>query len=179
MQWKRNELAAILLVAAWLVICVSGCGRHLIFTTYTTIGVEVKGVNNVPTALRLAFKRFEGAVVPVDPSERDENGNEREMHSVVSGLDFKQSAFRTQVAQVFATGDAATIAASSADWRNLSDAEILNMSGAAKTKSPESSADGGTKGLNKTLEMLRNRVGLRDALLGVLKSQWKKGGSDR
>ncbi len=82
-----------------------GCARDLIFTTYTTVGVEVKGTNNIPTAMRLAYKRFEGAIVPV---QLNKPGN---AHSIFAGMEVKQHGFRVQVAQVFATGEAAILAA--------------------------------------------------------------------
>ncbi len=91
----------------------TGCGRDLVFTTYTTLGVEIKGVNNVPTSLRLAYKRFEGAIIPVDlkATDHDDNQAHAPAHSIFAGMDVQQGGFGVKVAQVFASGKAATNAA--------------------------------------------------------------------
>lgn len=88
-----------------LLLPLAGCARNLIFSTYTTIGFELKGESEIPTSVRLAYKRFAGAVVPVDPQLDDP------AHSVVAIIDAEQSWWRVRVNQVFATGAAADQAA--------------------------------------------------------------------
>lgn len=109
-KWRR--LVSIVIGA--FAPLMSGCGRDLIFTTYTTVGVEVKGVNNIPTALRLGYKRFEGAVVPVDLKARDAQEKHLPAHSIFAGMEVEQKAFGVRVAQVFATGEAAKAASAAA-----------------------------------------------------------------
>ena len=90
-------LAATLLVA--------GCAKDLLFMTYTTLGVELTGQGNIPTSVRLAYKRFEGAVIPVDPKTG------AEALSVLASIDAEQSLWTVRVNEVFATGEAAKTAA--------------------------------------------------------------------
>lgn len=77
------------------------------FATYTMFGVEIKGEGITPTAIRLAYKRFEGAVVPVDASAKDDV----KAHSVLAGIQAEQDLWVVRINQVFATGEAARIAA--------------------------------------------------------------------
>ena len=102
--WFRPtvRLTAMLIV----VIPVAGCTKDLVFATYTTVGVEVTGMDGIPTSVKLAYKRFEGAIIPVDPTDEDSPA-----HSVLATINTKQVGFGVHVNQVFATGEAARLAA--------------------------------------------------------------------
>lgn len=107
MRTKRflTRSKAPFVICGVLLACSGGCGRNLVFTTYTMFGVEIKGEGTMPTALRLAYKRFEGALIPVDISD------DAKAHSVLATIDARQGAFHVHISQVFATGRAAKIAA--------------------------------------------------------------------
>jgi len=63
---RRLSTVGVVLLAGLL----SGCrtGTHLLFfTTYTKVGLDISAVNGTPTQALFGYKRFEGAIVPVDP----------------------------------------------------------------------------------------------------------------
>lgn len=91
-----------------LQIGLAGCARNLLFSTYTTLGFELQARGTMPTALRLAYKRFEGAIIPVDVGDV----TVPEAHSVLASFDANQTWFQgIRITQVFATGAAAELAA--------------------------------------------------------------------
>ncbi len=89
----------------------AGCGTNtLVFTTYTNLGLDVSAANGTPTKAVLGYKRFEGAIIPVDPSKR--TATEGDAMSVYAAIDMRnQWLDGLTVLQVFATGDAAVKAA--------------------------------------------------------------------
>ncbi|MCR9093060.1 MAG: hypothetical protein NXI30_02475 [bacterium] len=88
----------------------SGCSvssDSLIFTTYTKVGLDVSATDGTPTEAVFGYKRFEGAIVPVD-----ETSDEPATHSVFAGLCIENSWLGgLDIHQVFATGAAAETAA--------------------------------------------------------------------
>ena len=52
------------------VVLASGCqSNQLVFTTYTKVGLNISGTGEVPNNFTFGYKRFEGAIIPVDPSK--------------------------------------------------------------------------------------------------------------
>lgn len=46
-----------------------GCSStHLVFSTYTKVGLDMTVGDGVPPRVAFAYKRFEGAIIPTDPS---------------------------------------------------------------------------------------------------------------
>lgn len=82
----------------------SGCATdHLIFTTYTKVGLDMTVAEGTPTEAVFGYKRFEGAIVPVDPDEED-----AEVPSIYAGVCVENSwIYGLEVGQVFATGESA------------------------------------------------------------------------
>lgn len=105
----------------------TGCAtKHLIFTTYTKVGLDVTLADAQPTQAMFGYKRYEGATVPVDlcspastPAEAQKSrGNcsegdvEREAMSVYAGMEIHNSWMDgLEILQLFATGEAAVNAA--------------------------------------------------------------------
>jgi hypothetical protein len=86
---------------AGLLVC--GCAKPVVFTTHTSIGLDVSGTAQFPNKVSFSYNRQEAALVP-----RQTNG---EAHSVFGGLDSDISFWRGSVIkQTFATGEAAKIA---------------------------------------------------------------------
>lgn len=57
---------------AALCLMTTGCTpRHLVFTTYTRLGLNITAAGDVPTNLGFGYKRFEGVIIPVDPTKAD------------------------------------------------------------------------------------------------------------
>lgn len=80
-----------------------GCQSRVIFTTQTSLGLDVSGTAQVPNKVSFSYNRFEGSIVP-----RKTNG---EAHSVYGGLDADMSFFDgSTIKQTFATGKAAMLA---------------------------------------------------------------------
>jgi hypothetical protein len=118
---KRNRF--LLAVGACLVVFVAACAsRSLVFTTYTDIGLDVGLANDVPAKVVLGYKRFEGAVIPVDLSRQQatsgtppstgtavqKSESSQEAMSVYAALNMKNTwSDGLKLVQVFATGDAA------------------------------------------------------------------------
>ena len=98
---------------ACLVLAAAGmsCGcrsKDLVFTTYTKVGLHMTAEGTTPTSLQFGYKRFEGAIIPVDPAVAATNGvvTVAPIYAAVSVTNgwFSGIAIR----QVFATGAAAT-----------------------------------------------------------------------
>jgi hypothetical protein len=108
-----------------LVVCglATACTtKHLVFVTYTKVGVDIGVADSVPNQLTFGYKRFEGAIVPVDPcvskneKAKDDcaeaNEEQPEAMSVYAGMDLENSWVNgLTITQLFATGDAAINAA--------------------------------------------------------------------
>jgi len=98
-----------LLTLAASVACLmaTGCtSRHLVFTTYTRVGINMTAAGEVPTNLGLGYKRFEGLIIPVDPSKADPA--KPNLPSVRASLKFHNRWFKgLDLEQDFATGEAA------------------------------------------------------------------------
>lgn len=101
-------LAAVVAIA--LCAGLSGCttnGRHLIFSTYTKLGVEMSFVDQAPRQFIFAYKRFEGAIVPVDKDD-----DKTEMPSLYAAININSNWLNgLDIYQEFATGSAAVAAA--------------------------------------------------------------------
>jgi hypothetical protein len=100
---KQLKIAAVSLI----VLAAAGCSqldKRVVFATKTNLGLDVSGTAQVPDKVSFTYGRFEGAIVP-----RSENGDP---YSVYGGLDADVNFFGDQtIKQVFATGEAAIIAA--------------------------------------------------------------------
>ncbi len=134
--FHRRQIAAALaaaLAAGTGPGCSTGTGEHLIFTTYTKVGVDISAVNQTPTEAVFGYKRFEGAIVPVDPGDT----TKPEAHSVFAGLCARNNWLTgLKIAQVFATGAAAVdIASSEAEAKGI--AAILKCSADSSTEAEE------------------------------------------
>lgn len=98
-------------VISMALLTTSCASRTLVFTTYTNIGLDVSAANGSPTKAVFGYKRFEGAVIPVDPSKRTKNDGDA--MSVFAAIDLKNEWLNgLSVLQIFATGQAAENAAS-------------------------------------------------------------------
>lgn len=102
--------AILLVAAACLSLSLAACApRNLIFTTYTTVGLDVSATDAKPTKAVLGYKRFEGAIVPVDPdAPANSDGTERDAMSVYAAVNMSNTWLNgLDLTQVFATGPAA------------------------------------------------------------------------
>ena len=88
-----------------LLLFSSGCANRLFFATKTSIGLEVSGTSQMPDKVSFSSSRYEGAIVP-----RASSG---EPYSVYGALDADVQWFPPDyvIRQIFATGEAARIAA--------------------------------------------------------------------
>ena len=89
------------------VLLVTGCATDremLFFGTHTAIGVDVSGTVGAPDSVSLGYRRNEVAIVP--PKS---DGSAR---SVLGAIDADLGIGEARVKQLFATGDAAVLAAS-------------------------------------------------------------------
>lgn len=94
---------AIIPLLAAAVCFTAGCKSRVIFTTQTSMGLDVSGTAQMPNKVSFSYNRFEGAIVP-----RKTNG---EAHSVYGGMDADMSFFGGHtIKQTFATGKAAMLA---------------------------------------------------------------------
>lgn len=115
MKIKKNFLL-ILILAALL----SGC-KNLYFGTSTSVGLDVSGTSKIPTKASFAFDRSEIAIVPDD--------SEGNAHSVFASLDSEWTWFNGFIVdQIFATGEAADIAATEPRISVQYDPKDLNTS---------------------------------------------------
>lgn len=93
----------ILPLLATALVLVAGCKTPVVFSTHTSLGLDVSGTAQLPNKVSFSYHRFEGAIVP-----RKTNG---ESHSVYGGLDADLKFFGGHVIkQTFATGKAAMLA---------------------------------------------------------------------
>ena len=102
-SYLRSCLAAGLTA---LLLC--GCAKPVVFSTHTSIGLDVSGTAQYPNKVSFSYNRQEAALVP-----RQKNGA---AHSVFGGLDSDISFWKGSVIkQTFATGEAAKIATGGGD----------------------------------------------------------------
>lgn len=109
---NRTPLRVLTLLA--VVSLTPGCGstNHLVFTTHTKAGLDITATNGTPSGLMFGYKRFEGAIVPVDTKGALAAGQEPKMMSIYASLDLNNGWFQgISIFQVFATGRAAENAA--------------------------------------------------------------------
>jgi hypothetical protein len=98
---RRTTLLFALLAA--LPACQSD---RLVFTTYSKIGLDVSSVNGTTAGFMLGYKRFEGALIPVDMSKVSHQPSD--LMPVYASLIMRNGWFQgLKVSQFFATGDAA------------------------------------------------------------------------
>jgi len=84
-------------------VLVAGCRNRVVFTTQTSLGLDVSGTAQLPNKVSMSYNRFEVALVP-----RKTNG---EAHAVYGGLDADVKFFAGHtIKQTFATGKAAMLA---------------------------------------------------------------------
>ena len=97
----------LLLPVACLGLIGTGCHNDaLVFTTYTKVGLHASATGNTPNNLMFGYKRFEGAIIPVDPTKP-----ESDVASVYAAISLTNGWFSgIHLQQVFATGDAAVSA---------------------------------------------------------------------
>jgi hypothetical protein len=90
-----------------LALMAGGCAsKQLVFTTYTKVGLNITATGEVPNSLTFGYKRFEGAIIPVDPSKVT-NGSP-EMPSVYAAIGVTNKWLKgLHIYQKFATGTAA------------------------------------------------------------------------
>ena len=92
-----------------LTLC-SCANDHLAFTTFTKVGLDISAAESTPTSAMFGYKRFEGALIPVDPKDTDIDPGD--VHSVYAAIDLNnQWLGGIDIKQVFATGEAAVNAA--------------------------------------------------------------------
>ena len=101
-------MAKLAILASMILMICPGCSsKNLIFTTYTTVGLDISATDAKPTKAVFGYKRFEGAIVPVDPTDET-----KEAMSVYAGINLKNQWLQgLDLVQVFATGKAAENAA--------------------------------------------------------------------
>lgn len=100
---KRDGL---ILSSLSLGVLLTGCANRLVFTTQTSLGLDVSGTAQVPNKVSLSYNRYEAAIVP-----RKTNGD---AHSVYGGLDADISFIKgSTIQQTFTTGEAAKLATGS------------------------------------------------------------------
>lgn len=88
-----------------------GCAKPVVFSTHTSIGLDVSGTAQYPNKVSFSYNRQEAALVP-----RQTNG---EAHSVFGGLDSDISFWKGSIIkQTFATGEAAKIATGGGDGKH-------------------------------------------------------------
>lgn len=105
---RRRSLAA----TALLSLLAFGCATdHLVFTTYTKVGIDVSSVDGQPAQAVMGYKRFEGAILPVDVANENQ-----EAPSVFAGSIVRNGWFSLDITQVFATGKAAEQAAADTEF---------------------------------------------------------------
>ncbi len=92
-------------------LVLAGCAKPVVFSTQTSIGLDVSGTAQYPNKVSFSYNRQEAALVP-----RQSNG---EAHSVFGGLDSDISFWKGSVIkQTFATGEAAKIATGAGDGQH-------------------------------------------------------------
>lgn len=103
-----------------------GCtANHLVFTTYTKVGLDVSTTNGQMVDGVFGYKRFEGAIIPVDHAANAGVADPK-MASVFAGVSVRNSWINgLDLAQVFGTGEAAKNLASGQATGAI--AEILDL----------------------------------------------------
>ncbi len=82
-----------------------GCAHQdqLYFSTYTKIGLDISLTDGQPTEAVFGYKRFEVAIVPVNP-----DAPEQDAHALFAGMCIDNGwTTGITIGQVFATGEAA------------------------------------------------------------------------
>lgn len=122
--------------AAAISAAAGGCSaNHLVFSTFTKVGLDVAVADSQPTSAMFGYKRFEGAIIPVDLCVVDEESDassdtetsstepkykapcpagtkEAEAMSVYAGMELNNRwVGGLELLQIFATGEAAENAA--------------------------------------------------------------------
>ena len=107
-RMKERNRWALILGAVVFALGLSGCATdYLVFTTYTKVGLDISFVNQAPRQVVFGFKRFEGAVIPIDKEDKD-----GEVASVFAAIRLSSNWLTgMKIYQDFATGDAAVQAA--------------------------------------------------------------------
>lgn len=92
-------------VLALVFACLWGCqSDNLLLATHTKVGLDIALDGNTPTSGVFGYKRFEGAIVPVD----DPRTPSSEMESVFGALDVRNGWLNgMDIHQMLATGTAA------------------------------------------------------------------------
>lgn len=100
---REIAVLSILLVG----IAIGGCrSQHLVFTTYTKVGLDISTTDGQLANGTFGYKRYEGAIIPVDESSTD--GDPEDAKSVFAGIAIRNGWFQgLELRQVFGTGDAA------------------------------------------------------------------------
>jgi hypothetical protein len=103
----KNQIFLLSLVCS-LGLIGTGCHNDaLVFTTYTKFGLHASATGNTPNNLMFGYKRFEGAIIPVDASKEAS-----EVASVYAAISLTNNWFSgLHLRQAFATGLAAENAA--------------------------------------------------------------------
>lgn len=135
---SRHRLVIGLAISTALLV--AGCAaKTLVFTTYTNLGLDVSAANGSPTKAVFGYKRFEGAVIPVDPSKRTKTDGDA--MSVFAAIDLTNGWLSgLSVLQIFATGDAAESAAKNPE----AFADMLQKFGPSKSATPTPSSGAST-----------------------------------
>jgi hypothetical protein len=104
------QLLRLAAVAA-LALLASCRSNHLVLTTYSKVGLDLSASNGQPIDAVFGYKRFEGAIVPVDPRpSKTENGKTtpQESMSVYAAIDLENGWMSgVKLFEAFATGEAA------------------------------------------------------------------------
>ncbi|MBI5938694.1 MAG: hypothetical protein HY850_12720 [Betaproteobacteria bacterium] len=94
--------SALYLLAAPLVFTAGCATESLFFSTKSSIGIDVSATNGAPRA-NIGYDRTEVAIVPAKA--------DGDAHSVLGGIDADLSLNQVRIKQLFATGEAAKLAA--------------------------------------------------------------------
>lgn len=110
-----KRICLMVALAVLVIAACTGCkATHLLFTTYTKVGLEVTATGGQPSSAVFGYKRFEGAIVPVDPANKD--GAAEDVVSLFSAIDVENNWMSgLDVFQIVATGEAAVNAAQQSD----------------------------------------------------------------
>lgn len=93
--------------ALGMIALLCGCqSKQLVFTTYTKTGLSITAIGELPNNFMFGYKRFEGAIIPVDPTKAT-NGSP-EMPSVFARIGITNHWWKgVHLSQEFSTGIAA------------------------------------------------------------------------
>lgn len=103
--------------ACVVMMLLAGCGKRLLFTTYTKVGLDISTADGQTPNAVFGYKRFEGAIIPVDPDKATQATSDQPgVASVYGAMDLKNEWFGgLRLFQVFATGKAADDASANPD----------------------------------------------------------------